>query len=250
MMKMAFDLTNVRNMLKAQQAQVPFAASRGLNRIADKIKEAEVREIVDVFDRPTPYTQQRAIRVQYSSKADLTAVVMVSQDMDKGIPPSKYLAPQISGGTRPLKRFERALQAVGALPAGWRAVPGAAAKIDAFGNMDRGQIQQILSFFKAFPEAGYKANMTDKRRQRLARGTKTKLGFSYFVGRPGDRLPLGVWQRVQFARGSAIRPILIFVPSAVYSAIFDFGYVAQNAVDKNFAGEFVRAFDEAMRTAR
>lgn len=238
------------SMTDMQRRQIPFAAKSALNTTAKKVVEREQHEIRDVFNRPTPYTQSAVKIFKWAEKRDLQAIVGIKDDTSKGIPASKYLASEISGGGRRMKRFEKALQSVGALPEGYRAVPGAAAKLDAYGNMSPAQIVQILSFFKAFPEAGYKMNMTDKRRASLKRGTAARVGFEYFVGRPGDRLPLGVWQRFKLGHGGAIKPVLIFVPHAVYQAIFDFDYVARQTVEKEFAPEFDKAMADALRTAR
>lgn len=243
------NLRDYRARVDQMAKQTKFATAVALNRTAVKVKDAQVREMRDVFDRPTPFTLSQ-VRISMASKTDLKAVVSLESSPNKGIPAAQYLLSQITGGVRKMKRFERALQSIGALPHGYRVVPGEAAKVDAYGNLDRGQIVQILSYFKAFPEAGYKENMTDKRRKAMAKGSKTRLGYEYFVGRPGDRLPLGVWQRVRFASGSAVRPILIFVPSTVYQAVFDFQYTGKVVMKAEFDKQFRRAFAEAMASAR
>lgn len=246
-------INNNLNELSARLAglsrQIPFATAVAINATVDKIVQAEQREMRDVFDRPTPYTLD-SILTRRATKATLTAQVKLKDFGGKGTPASRFLAPQITGGLRSMKRFEIALQAVGAMPTGFRIVPGAGAKLDAYGNLDRGQIVQILSFFKAFPEMGYRANMTDKRRRSLARGSKTKQGYGYFAGRPGDRLPLGIYQRFGFGHGSAIKPVMIFVPSAVYRALYDFHYVGKITVEREFNQAFSTAFAAAIRTAR
>ncbi|KQW96964.1 hypothetical protein ASC94_09155 [Massilia sp. Root418] len=235
--------------MQGGQKQVDFATRVALTRTAQAAVPALQREMRDVFRNPTPYTLS-GLRVVPATKTRLAATVMLKDDATKATPAAKYLLPQIKGGQRGQKRFERALQAVGAMPAGYRAVPGSGARLDAFGNMSRGQIVQLLAYFRAFPEAGYKANMTADSRARLARGTKRKQGYAYFVGRPGDRLPLGIYQRVGFGFGSAIKPVLLFVRSAVYTERFDFEYVVRKTVETEFAGEFARAMVEAERTAR
>jgi len=230
-------------------AQMPFAASVALNKTADDIQRAEVHEMRDVFDRPTPYTLSSTY-VKRSTKATLQATVGLKDFSGKGIPATKFLAPQISGGGRRLKRFERALRAAGHLPEDFRAVPGNGAKLDQYGNILPSQITQILSYFRAFPEMGYRANMTEKRKRSMNKGSKRGMGYAYFIGRPGDRLPLGVWQRFGFSRGSAIRPVLIFVRQAHYQALFDFEFVAQTTAMRAFPMHFETALTDAMRTAR
>lgn len=243
------DFSRLLAEVRGMEKQVPFATALALTRTAQRVKEAEEKEMKDVFDRPTPYTMQ-SVFMRPATKSSQEAVVWLKDFGGKGTPAVKFLIAQIQGGTRRPKRFEKALEAAGVMPSGYRAVPGEAAKLDMFGNMDRGQIVQILAFFKAFPEAGYKANMSDKRRKSMARGSKTQQGYSYFVGRPGDRLPLGVWQRFRLAHGSSIKPVMIFVPNAAYKAVFDFFYVGKTVFEKHFHTEFRRAMEEAMRTAR
>jgi hypothetical protein len=233
----------------AGQKQVRFATRLALTRTAKKAELAEVREMLDVFHNPTPFTLSSTF-VRPATTARLEAEVKLKDDSAKAVPASKFLAAQVSGGQRKLKRFEVALTAAGVMPVGYRAVPGQGAKVDSYGNMSRGQIVQILAFFRAFPEMGYKANMTDKGKARLARGNKRAQGFSYFVGTPGDRLPLGIYQRVSFNGGTAIKPVLMFVRSALYQPIFDFKYVVEQTVKTEFDSEFQSAFAEAVRTAR
>lgn len=242
-------LAHLGRIVAAEKKQVNFATKVALTRTGQKVMVAEQREMRDVFSMPTPFTMS-SLYLRPATSSNLSAEVKLKDFASKATPASKFLAAQLKGGERVQKRFERALQAVGALPPGFRIVPGDAAKLDAYGNMDRGQIVQILAFFRAFPEAGYKANMTAQGRAKLARGGKTRQGISYFAGRPGDRLPLGIYQRVTFARGTAIKPVMIFVRSAVYQAVFNFEDVAKRTVDAEFGPQFALAYAEAKRTAR
>ena len=116
----------------------------------------------------------------------------------------------------------------------------------------RGQIVQILSYFKSFSESGFRANMTDKRKASLKRGGRKTRGMEYFVVRPGEgsRLHPGIWQRVGFGFGKAIKPIMIFVRHATYEENFDFEFVAINTIKKNFNKNLDRAFQYAERTAK
>lgn len=227
------------------RSQVAYASRKAVTKTAEDVRQAQVREMRDVFDRPTPYTLT-AVENRLIKNDPPTARVWLKDFAGKGTPASKYLLTQIKGGARPIKRFESALRTAGVLPEGMIAVPASGAKIDAYGNMDRGQIVQILSYFRAFPERGYKANMLHKTRERLARGSKKRLGFSYFVGAPADgKLPLGVWQKTTFAIGSAIKPVLLFADAAYYRPIFNFEYVSRITIDRVFNGHFKAAMLEA-----
>lgn len=231
--------------------QVPFVASLAINRVGQKVKAKEEHEIRDVFDKPTPYIQ-RSIFLKPSNKSNLTATVGIKDQAGKGIPATKSLAAEISGGSRRLKRFEVSLRRVGALPNGYFIVPGAAAQIDQYGNISRKQITQILAFFKAFQEAGYRANSTEKTRAKLKRGSKKIAGVSYFAGRLGNgRSPLGVWAKGH--AGLFMGPVqnkprlaFLFVPHVIYQPIFDFKFVAENTIKKEFDGEFERAYRDVI----
>lgn len=237
--------------LESRRNQLPFALATALNRTARAVVAAEQREMRDVFDRPKPWTLN-SVTYWGASKTDLTATVFLKSDpQDRGAPADKYLAAEIKGGSRQPQRFELALRAVGVLPEGYRVVPGAAAKMDAYGNIAPSQILQILSYFRTFNVAGFDANATPASIARRKRGTKARAGFVYFAGRPADgRLPLGIWQRVGSGSGAKLHPIMIFVDGALYQAIFDFVYTAEITVAKEFSTQFHQAVSDALATAR
>lgn len=243
------DLINVSSDI--EKRQIPFALSLAINKTAEITKRQEEHEMRDVFDRPTPYTLS-SIFIKRSNKRNLTAIVGLKDFSLKAVPASKFLTPQIAGGGRRLKRFEVALRSVGVLPDDYFTVPGQAAKMDAYGNMSKGQIVQILSYFSAFGQAGFRANSTDKTRARLRRGSKKTIqGLEYFAIQPGESdLHPGVYMRVFSNFGVAIRPVLIFVKSVLYDPIFDFAYVAEIANRKYFGIEFRKALRYAVSTSR
>lgn len=244
----------IKQLADIKDKQIPFATSLAINKTAQKVKAAEEHEIRDVFDRPTPYIQ-KSIFIKPSNKQNLTARVWVKDQAITGVPATKILAAEIAGGQRRLKRYEVALRAVGALPAGYYTVPGEAATIDSYGNISGGQIKQVLSYFRANREAGFTSNSTDKTRAKLAKGTKKKSGISYFAGSPGDgKSPPGIWRRNHTGSFTGpvkpIEPILIFVRHTNYEPIFDFKFVAENIINKEFRTEFERAWEYAKRTAK
>ena len=212
MSTLTFDVrTNVADTiaeLGRQFQRIPAATVQALNATADVVQANQVAEMRKVYDRPTPWTLG-GVYTKRATQSQLTATVgLKDSSWGGGTAAASYLAPTIAGGLRGPKPYEGALRAVGALPPGYLTVPGAGAQIDSYGNMNRGEIVAILSYFSAFPESGYKANVTFAGRMRLARGTKRRLGYSYFVGAPGGgRLPLGIWKRVGFTKGSAVVPI-------------------------------------------
>lgn len=232
--------------------QMPYATAVALTRTAKAGKEEIERQLPSLIDRPIPYTL-RGFRLYPATKRKLIAEVDFRPAAGRGTSAHDYLAPLVYGGKRKLKAFEKSLQRTGLLPSGYAAVPGNAAKMDAYGNMSRGQIVQILSYFKSFGEQGYSANITDKKRDSLARGNKRTgaHGFQYFIGRPaGGRLPLGVWQRINFGElGTAIKPIIIFVSKPAYAKRLDVAGIAKRVIDERFRPELQRSVADALRTA-
>ena len=238
----------IKQLKDVQTKHIPFATSLAINRTAQKVKVAEQKEIRDVFDRPTKFTEN-SVFIKPSTKSNLEAKVWLKDQAVKGTPAAKYLAPQIVGGERRLKGYEVLLRSVGVLPDGYFTVPGAAAQMDGYGNIKRSQIVQIINYFRANRETFQ--NSTDKTRERLKKSTKTRYGIEYFVGSPNDgKLPLGIWQKVFSNFGTAIRPIMIFVQSSRYDAIYDFKFVAEKVVADNINKEFIEALNFALRTAK
>ena len=239
----------IQKELKEFSNQLPFATSLAINRTAQKVKIAQQKEIKDIFDRPNPFTLN-ALFIKPSNKTNLAAFVKLKDQVFKGNPASKYLAAEITGGERRLKRYEVALRSAGVLPDGYFTVPGEAANMDQYGNIQRSQIVQILAYFKANRDVGTTSNSTDKTRAKLAKGTNKRYGVSYFVGKVGEKKTLGIWQKVFSNFGASIRPVLIFVQSSRYDAIYDFKFVAETVVKREYDYEFDKALKEAIRTTK
>lgn len=237
--------------MKSAAKQVRFAAMTAINNVAYKSSEAAKDEMRRVFDRPTKWVLG-GVRYKKATRDKLHATI----DLDfwgnkQGVAVEQVLSAQIFGGGRNRKRHEVALERAGILPSGMRIVPGDAALLDGNGNMQAGQINQILSWFRSFGEQGYKANMSDRRRVSLERGKNGKIGAAYFVlKRRRGKLPPGIYQRFRFAFGYAVKPVMIFVSRAMYRKRFDFYGVAQRVVDRNLQPEFNKALESAFRSAK
>lgn len=235
---------NVREVLRelerVKRDQIPYATALALTRTALEVKAQEVREMKRVFDRPTSFTLN-SVYVRGANKKTLTAYVGLKylDRLDES-----YLDPQIIGGPRRLKRFEVLLQARGILRKGYYAVPASGARLDRFGNVSRGQIQQILSALGA--QFDRYANRSDS-----AASRRNARNAQYFVPPPWSHLALGIYQRFGFARGSAIKPVFIFVQQPpTYRARLDFDGIGDRTAQKEFPQQFEVAMSEAMATAK
>lgn len=226
-----------------REDQLPFAIARAVTWTAQHVKRALEYEMPLAFDRPTPYTLG-SLYLSPATKQIPVAKVWLKDDAGKGTPAAKYLFPEIAGGERSLKRFERALSIMGLLPPGMYAVPGAAAPLDQYGNMPASLIEQILSALGAAEtRSGYLANRTRASRRR--KGAKLA---EYFVGRPGGA-PLGVYRRYHFAAGGAVKPMLIFVRAPQYQPRYRFQEIAQQVVDEEFPIQFAESYRLAVQSA-
>ncbi len=237
---MGFDVrSNVLDVAKAfdniGKAQLPFATAVALTKTALDVRAAERDEMRAVFDRPTPFSLN-AFEVTPATKE--SQVAEVSQKFATGTSkPRHWFDPNVQGGPRLAKGFEALLRSAGILPSGAFAVPGKDAKLDAYGNMGRGQIVQILSDLKASRDAVYNATERSRRRTKRPR---------YFVLRQGSMRKSFIVRR----EPDGLKVVLVVVRQPTYEPRFDFFGVAARVVAERFPVHFDQAFARAIETAR
>jgi hypothetical protein len=237
------------------------AIATALTRTAVHVRNAVQAEMPRVLDRPTPYTLRQlryvpatadrlaaAVGFNVVNVTDERGATIAFRDLGPGeTPAGKYLTPQIEGGSRRLKRLEVALRAAGALPDGWLTVPGQGARLDAYGNVSRGQVVQVLSQLRIQLVAGSNRNMSGDARKQIA--AQRKAGGRFFVVLPGQgkRQP-GIYQRELIGRN--ITPVFIFVRSANYKRRFDFDGLSRRVADATLPQEIDRALSESLSRLR
>lgn len=224
--------------------QIPFALASALTASAQKVREAEKLEMQRVFDRPTRFTVN-SLFMDRATKTNLSAVVYFKQPRSGG---KHYLLPQVFGGVRPQKQFEKRLQNAGLLPRGWVTRPGKAARLDGSGNMSRGQINQVLSVLQA--QGDSYSNTSARSAKRAAKKPRaffasTRSGRAR--ARNGGQLPLGVWEHVGTKQ---VRNVLLFLPQASYRKRFPFFDVALRIHRVAFPELLQRSINRAVETAR
>jgi len=205
------------------ERQVPFAIKEALNRTAEAGKDRARAEMARVFDRPKPFTLN-SLYILKASKSSLQSGVGIKDAGSKGTPAARYLAPQIAGGDRQLKRFERALQSFGG--GNNQAVPGKGVPLDKYGNVSRGRVNAILKRLRAGRTEG---------------SAQTRNKDGYFVGRPQPDAPDGVWIRER----SRLVPALVFVRKVEYRPRFAFADIVRQAVADEFNGHFKEELHKA-----
>lgn len=234
----------VRKLGAWDSSQIPFATAKALTRTAQDASKNLKQTIAHSFDRPTPYTLN-SLYVSPATKQRLEATVKLKDDTSKGTPANKYLAPSIWGGQRNIKRVERLLSARGILPAGMSVVPGSGAKLDQYGNVSRGQYSKILAQLQANNDVYQNESIASRKRK------AKKSSGRYFVGQPGGgKSPAGVWERTSFSKGSAIKPVLLFVKTPSYHKQFAFFETVEKTIHNRFETNFREAMQQAIATKR
>jgi len=236
----------MRKLREIEQRQVPFATALALTRAAQFAKRTLVEEMRRDFRNPTPFTLN-SLRVDAATKSDLRSKIYFKDFAGSGTPASKYLAPEIFGGARSAKGFERSLQRVGILPSGWFAVPADGAPFDQYGNVPAGVLVKILSQLQAFGEQGYSMNETAAQRAKRRRRPEGR----YFAVLPNDppsnKLKPGIYEKLDHS----LSMIFIFTPKdPTYRARYPFFQVGEDAARSQFGVEFPKALEQALATAR
>lgn len=214
--------------------QFPFALSKALNDAAFQARGVHQDEIKRVFDRPTPFTVRGVLYTKSTKRKLVSKTFLRDEGVIYPAGPAAYLHPNITGGERPQKRFERRLSTQNILPKGWVTVPGTAERLNQYGNLTRGRITQILGDVNAFSEEGFN------------KATPGARGM--FVVRAGSRgrLAPGVWLRQR----KKVRPVMLFVPHARYRPQYDFEGVSDQFNKQRFPAIFANAVDYALKTAK
>lgn len=262
-----------RAFTELEQKNIPFAMKQAVNNLAWEIRFQWQRQAKRVFDRPTPMTINS---VQYRKAGSgggatrnygggigdvqahpgtggLFAEIYIRDQAHKGTPPAKYLFPEVFGGERRPKGFERLLQAKGILPADQFAVPGRGAELDAFGNIKASEINRLLSQLGARSDKYTNESLASRKRRHKR---EVKLGIrrsDYFVMREkrGSLRP-GIWQRDLTPSGteSGVWLVLAFVDHARYRARYDIMGYAQRAWNDNIKFFFERELEKAVASSK
>lgn len=263
---------SVKKSFDKADKQLRFATAKSLTDLAGLINIDLKNQMKTKFDRPTPFTLN-SLFVKPATKLELKAFVGIKDVVKSKASgsPADVLKHQFFGGARKYKRMEGAFRRVGLLNDDEIVVPGGAVQLNAFGNVPNSLIVRLISYFGAFGEQGFKANMVDKSKQRLAkRGTvaaspaagkdskyKVINGVVYFYS-PGPsrgdlrtrHLAKGIWQK-RGIHGIDVSPVLMFVkPSKNYEQRIDIEKTAIEIHGRYFEKIMKENLRNALSTAR
>ena len=240
MFKIAFDAARlIKRFHDIEKKELSDIMVKSINDTAFDIRDGFKDEFRRVFDRPRPLTVN-SILFKAATPGKLSAEVFVRNEVNKGVPPSEYLFPNVQGGGREQKVPEKRLQANPRIRNKFF-TPGRSMPLDAYGNLPAKFITKIMSQLAV--QFDPTANETEKKRgSRLRRQRKKGGGGSFFVlpVKRGKLRPGVVYERVVSGSDSIIRTALFPVNSVNYSVRFKPGPVAQKIFDRKFKVNFER----------
>lgn len=213
-----------QKLTELQRKHLPRAQLAAVDRAGRYVHGALRSEMQEVFDRPTPWALG-GLRFKKPTMGKPVVSIWLEEFGGKGIPAAVFLRPQIEGGKRRHKRFERALIQKGLMSPLAYAVPGGQAPLDAYGNVPGSFIVRMMSDLQAFGEEGYRANRKGKRR-----GNR-KSNYFFVGGRPGRgaHLKPGIYWKMP---GGLLGVVFAFVSSTSYRPRLDFYGVGERAYNR------------------
>lgn len=229
-------------LLGDQARQVPFATALALNATARGVKAAGIDSMRREFDSPKPITLN-SLFIKPATKDQPRAEVFVKdQPLAKGAGGglAEVLGHQFAGGQRTRKRLESHLQRMGYIGPSEYVAPGPDARMDSYGNISLGQVQQIMTALHLH-FAAYQNATRSKRSQRNA---KAAGHLFWSQGKDGKRR--GVWGT---DAQKNLRLILVVIPTPRYKRRIFLDRLAQEVVTRDWASNFDSALARALSSA-
>lgn len=228
-------LSGVMKTLDATAKQATFAAAVSLTKTGKQVEKKLQEAMRSGFKSASPYSLRGTFSTSATKTKLSTTIGIKDRKPSGGSAPAVLLKEHFGGGVRGPKPMEKALQSLGALPTGWRAVPGSAMRLDSYGNPSRRVVAEMLGSLSS--------------KMQIARGRGKKMHLvGYFAVTPGANVGLapGVYLRM----GRELKCMLVFVRQATYRKLFDLPRLAQDVVDREFQTIFRAEMARAMRSAR
>ena len=222
------------------------AAATGLTRTAKRLAVEWQKEIDAKIDQPMAFTK-KATRIEAAKADNLTAKVALKDVSRGGMSQAEYLQQHELGGSRLVKKFERALIASGAMPQGYITVPGKGVDRNGYGNVSRGTITAVISQLGQDFSPGYQRTISRDAARRAR--SQARHGKRYLV-MPVDNQS-GVNPGI-YVRGAdrMLRMVFAFKRVVQYSRKLTLQSSAADKVQAIAAQEFDRAIGESLERLR
>lgn len=230
-----------RWMTKLERQKIPKVTKQALNNTGFAGRKLAMRQIRQKFQRPVRRTQ-RAPLVRMATARDLSVELYINDDPKSGTAPNKYLQPQIDGGRRRPKKYEKALRLRGIIKPNQYSIINENYRTKA-GNISGQRVEQILSQLGAAEmTAGYQANQTARSKRRAGKSRKQYFPL-YRDGRA-----IGIFVRATKKR---VDNVMGFDDSAPrYRQRWDFYDESERYMVKKFGKELTRLVRNLMALER
>lgn len=184
LLKIVSDIARLPKDIEKWDKNRRFATAVGITWTGLDIRKGMQAHMREVFDRPTRFTLN-SLGLKPAKRDDFDGRVFFRDFAPKGTAAGRYLDAQIAGGERKLKRSEKHLRRRGFLERGLYLVPGKGAKLNAAGNIPKGQVTKALSDIGAQFDPGQNTKRARKKYFWLPRSGRRLAGIYY---RQGGRL--------------------------------------------------------------
>ena len=225
-----WDEGQVKAIVQEDQKHLSRVIEQALDATAYDMREGLHEEMKTAFHEPTKFTLN-SLKYDKTKNHNMEVKVWLLQPERMS---DHYLLPQILGGVRKTKGFERAL-------GNTRMFPARGLKLTKAGNVSRGLITQILSALGlAEHTQGYQANRTEKSAKR---NKKRQKRYAYLYKGSG-KMPPGIYQRVGKGERN-LKPIMLEgKQEQSVTPLFKFYTVSELIANERFAHHFSRLLDE------
>lgn len=220
--------------------QFRFAAAVALTRTAKDAERALYSEMGRVWNAPTPFSL-RSLFTKPATKADLTASVEIKDQFPSKamLSPDETYRHQYEGGRRRRKASELWFERAGLISSSESLAPSAGIRLDAYGNISRGMLMQIISQLRLGLDPY-------QWKSKSRRSTANRKRSGEFFWSRGGHLSRGVWMR----RGRGVIQVLKPVPHHTYSVRMDMDRISTAVFDAKFLPRLDAEFASALASAR
>lgn len=186
--------------------QIPWCMQKTVNALAFNTRQAVIDKMGAAFQAPTPWTLKTPRVDKAKTKVNPSARMWINDEGQS----QRVITHQFAGSHRVSRKLEGYLFSQGHLKPGQQMVPGPGCPLDGYGNPQTAFLKAMMKYIRD--------NKTTVKQSKLAAGSVT-----YFIspGPPTVKFAAGIWMRVKYSVGSAIKPVFFFVTTKSYRQLLD-----------------------------
>jgi hypothetical protein len=223
-----------------------FGIARAMTKTAKAVEVDLKREMREKTDRPTPFFLKSTFVAPATKQRLVARVGLKDQLASKNLhSAAERFGHHFKGGGRVAKALELYLRRAGLIGGNEFVVPGAGARLDSYGNMSRGQVQQIISQLRIGidPYAYASKSKRSRRNVRLA----GRMFWARGNARDGH-LKRGAY--IDMGDPIGLRPLLVVVTTPTYRRRFDLPRIAANTIQRTWEQNLRESLGAAFNSAK